>query len=147
MAYLKSFKNPAYAKYCRQKLTAKYRGIEFDISFPDWVDWWEEQLGPQWLQKRGLGKDKYVMGRLGDTGSYRLDNIECITQSKNMTDSNHRKPRGGGPIRLGCKHTNETIEKMRLVKLGNKNPFYGKKHTDETRQKMSKNSRWRNENG
>lgn len=46
----------------------------------------------------------------------------------------------GGENTKGYHHRLESREKMRLAKkgtfLGEENPFYGKKHTDETRQKM-----------
>lgn len=35
----------------------------------------------------------------------------------------------------GRKHSPETIEKMRISKLGKNNPFYGKKHSDTQKQK------------
>jgi hypothetical protein len=34
------------------------------------------------------------------------------------------------------KHSKETIQKMRESKLGPKNSSYGKKHTEETKQKI-----------
>ena len=36
----------------------------------------------------------------------------------------------------GYKHTPEAIENMRNAKIGDKNPFFGRKHTVETKQKM-----------
>jgi len=38
----------------------------------------------------------------------------------------------------GCNHTPETLEQMRLCKLQEKNPFFGKHHTEETKQNWSK---------
>lgn len=38
---------------------------------------------------------------------------------------------------LGKKHSQETIEKIREKNLGENNAFYGKKHTKESREKMS----------
>jgi len=37
----------------------------------------------------------------------------------------------------GLKHSQESIEKMRLAKLGDKNSFYNKTHTEETKRKIS----------
>ena len=42
---------------------------------------------------------------------------------------------GGGPS-PGWNHTEESIEKMRLSRLGEKNPFYGRKHSEETKDRM-----------
>lgn len=38
---------------------------------------------------------------------------------------------------FGKTHTEDTINKMRITKLGNKNSFYGKLHTEESKRKMS----------
>lgn len=38
---------------------------------------------------------------------------------------------------IGRKHTPETIEKMRLSKLGAKNNFHGRSHTDQTKSAIS----------
>jgi group I intron endonuclease len=37
----------------------------------------------------------------------------------------------------GLKHSQESIEKMRLAKLGDKNSFYNKTHSEETKRKIS----------
>jgi len=37
---------------------------------------------------------------------------------------------------LGRKHSPETIEKIRLSKIGSKNPFYGKHLSEEHKQKI-----------
>ncbi len=41
----------------------------------------------------------------------------------------------------GKKHTDESVKKMSNSKLGENNPFHGKKHSDETLQKMRNNDR------
>ena len=53
----------------------------------------------------------------------------------NMTDG------GDGAVnristKKGIKLTEEVKEKMRLGNLGDKNPFYGKKHTEETKKRI-----------
>ena len=40
-------------------------------------------------------------------------------------------------FKKGKHHSEETKNKMREVKKGEKNPFYGKHHSDETRKKLS----------
>ena len=39
-------------------------------------------------------------------------------------------------FRKGYYHSDKTKEKMSKKKIGNKNPFYGKNHTEETKKKM-----------
>lgn len=40
----------------------------------------------------------------------------------------------------GRKHSKKTIEKIRLAKLGSRNPFYGKHHSEKTRRILSERS-------
>lgn len=57
-------------KYASQKSGAKKRGIEWKITFDEWVTWWGEDI-----HKRGLGHDSFQMQRYGDKGAYELGNI------------------------------------------------------------------------
>ena len=45
----------------------------------------------------------------------------------------------GGRSQLGYRHSQQCKRILRQKSLGQNNPFYGKKHTDETRQIMKKN--------
>ena len=82
--------------YGKQMASAKKRGIEFELTLSEWVDWWEKQLGKDWFEKRGCRKGQYVMARPGDTGPYRLGNIECVLAEENHRNYNHaRKPSSG----------------------------------------------------
>src|SRR5882724_3182583 len=72
--------------YFHHKSRAKYRGIKFDISLKEWENWWKDQLGPDWISKRGNRRGKYVMARIGDQGSYRLGNIKCILTEENVKE-------------------------------------------------------------
>jgi hypothetical protein len=64
---------------------AKRRGIEFCFTFEEWVNWWEINLGPTWLQKRGIRLGQYCMARNNDLGPYHPDNVKCLTCSENHT--------------------------------------------------------------
>jgi len=74
-------------KYDDQKWMAKCRGIEFKLTIDQWVNWWEANLGDDWLKKRGCKSGQYVMARIGDKGPYALGNIECITSNQNHKDA------------------------------------------------------------
>jgi hypothetical protein len=89
-------KRPGRYAYLNHKYRAKARGIEFKFSFDKWIDWWEDNLGPNWQQKRGSRPGKFVMARKGDKGPYHPDNVECILSEKNSKDTkiNGRMPRG-----------------------------------------------------
>lgn len=79
-------KNPKRVAYTVQKSNARIRGIDFLLSYIEWVNWWGEDY-----DRRGRGKDNLVMARVGDTGPYTLDNIIKITGSENTLQSNRRR--------------------------------------------------------
>lgn len=39
---------------------------------------------------------------------------------------------------FGKKHTDESLEKQKIAKKGNKNPFHGKKHTEKRNDDLRK---------
>jgi hypothetical protein len=76
------------ARYIRQRLNARNRGIEFKLTYVEWYDWWVAELaiaGPN--AKRGRSRGGLVMCRFGDAGAYALGNIYCGTHSDNMRDA------------------------------------------------------------
>lgn len=77
--------------------TARRRGITFQLTFEEWVKWWQSNLGDDWFNKRGKTHGKYVMARKGDKGPYRLDNIKCILAVENSREWD-RPPGHGGKI-------------------------------------------------
>lgn len=76
-------------KYSAQKASAKIRGIDWQLSFNDWYDWWQ-QTG-HW-EERGCRKGQYVMSRIGDCGPYSLNNIFCSTVEQNNSDRHKFNP-------------------------------------------------------
>lgn len=76
-AYVRS---PA-GRYQAQRIEAGRRGIEWKLTFQEWVEWWGDDYS-----KRGRGPDDLVMGRIGDIGPYSLDNIEKITKRQNCVN-------------------------------------------------------------
>lgn len=69
--------------YNHQRLNARYRGIAWEISFPEWWCLWLES--GKWEQ-RGKRIGQYVMSRLKDVGPYKIGNVEIVTCSKNCSD-------------------------------------------------------------
>jgi len=61
----------ARTAYYSQMSHAKARGIGWEITFQEWLDWWGEDL-----DRRGRGKDQLSMQRIRDRGPYKLGNIE-----------------------------------------------------------------------
>lgn len=76
-------RNPATHKYVQQMLNAGARGIEFNMTFPQWWAVW--QASGKW-NERGRGQG-YVMARTGDIGPYAVGNVYICTQSQNSKDS------------------------------------------------------------
>lgn len=85
------------AKLCfnDHKKNARKRGIDFHFTFEEWVKWWEDNLGPDWLKLRGRSSKQYQMARKGDEGPYCVHNVECLTRAENSaqvdTYKNKRK--------------------------------------------------------
>lgn len=100
-------------RYLAQKHHAIARGVEWQISFDDWHQWWKDSGH---YHERGRLSNEYCMCRKGDTGPYSLENIYCATVSENISDS----------------HVNNRIPKMQ--------PFLGRSHSEETKKKMSNSS-------
>lgn len=79
--------------YNSQKCAAKKRGIEFLLTFDEWLNWWI-QTGK--LELRGKTKGCYQMCRVNDVGPYSLDNIYCDTVEANSKLPIEGKPRKEG---------------------------------------------------
>jgi hypothetical protein len=68
----------ARRRYYRQKYGAKARGIGWQLTFEQWLDWWGEDL-----DRRGTHYNSLGMCRFGDVGPYALDNIYKGTPRQN----------------------------------------------------------------
>lgn len=69
--------------YLHQRRNARKRGIEWQITLPEWVEAWRQS--GRW-DSRGLGKDKYVMARRNDLGPYASWNVYITTSGQNAAD-------------------------------------------------------------
>ncbi len=93
----------AFDRYLAQAAHCRTRGIPFEFGPLEWIAWWEEHLGPDWLQKRGRKRGQYVMARLGDKGPYSPINVKCILSEDNCSERKingtdaapHKKARPG----------------------------------------------------
>lgn len=68
------------SKFYTQQNHAKRRGIEWKLTFEEWLLWWGEDL-----DKRGRGFGKLQMCRIGDEGPYSLGNIYKGTHNHNSS--------------------------------------------------------------
>jgi hypothetical protein len=96
----------AKQKYNEQKYRAKSRGIEFILTFEEWWDIWQQS--GKWEQ-RGCKKGCYVMSRIGDTGSYSINNVFIQLHDLNAKDG-----------QLGKTLSSSHIQSIRKTMLGNK---------------------------
>lgn len=79
--------NEHYQKYHNQRYHAsKVRGIEFNLSFEEWLDWWGDDI-----ENRGCTAGKLQMGRYNDEGPYALGNIYKCTIEENLSLRKGRK--------------------------------------------------------
>ena len=47
-----------YNAYWAHKADAKARGKDGKFTLEEWINWWEEKLGPDWLRNAGLERDQ-----------------------------------------------------------------------------------------
>lgn len=91
----------AAIRFQQQCAGAKRRGIEWAISFEEWLAVWE--ASGKW-ESRGIGRARYVMARFGDVGPYAASNVEIITSAQNTVDAHkngrfqYRVPQRPGDI-------------------------------------------------
>lgn len=116
-----------YKKYRDQKSKAKHRGINFQLTFDEWWNIWQQS--GKW-NERGICKGQYVMSRIADKGGYTIDNVVIQTVGDNNREAfkTHRI----APM-LGKKHSPETLAKLKQRPSPNK----GKILSDETKKKIS----------
>ena len=78
----------AKEKYNSQKRRAKARNIGFFLTFEQWKDIWI--ASGKWGQ-RGVGRGKYNMSRIGDTGPYAVNNVFIQSHDDNLSDAHKGK--------------------------------------------------------
>ena len=101
-------------RYDQHKGNARGRGIAFQFTFEDWVNWWEEHLGYRWFEKRGRNRGQYVMARYKDRGAYVRGNVKCI-----LAEDNNQEKASNGTSTKGMKNpaaklTDEQVRKIYL---------------------------------
>jgi len=113
MKYPKEIR-PHIKKYGGQKIKAKRRGVDWQLTFQEWYDWWQ---ATGHYEERGRGREQYCMCRYGDTGPYSLSNIFCQTSAQNVSDAKA----GKSSWNKGISPTEETRQKLSLKIKGKPN--------------------------
>lgn len=75
------FRAKPYGKFVDQRQSAIQRGIDWKLSFDDWLGWWGDDL------KHRHGATGLMMLRFKDEGPYALDNIYKGTAADNIRDT------------------------------------------------------------
>lgn len=79
-------------KFRAQRGKAKQRGIDWQLTFEEWLGIWEKSGK---FELRGRQSGNYVMARFGDVGPYSVDNVFVEESGKNISDAYNYKPCGG----------------------------------------------------
>jgi len=81
--FIRSKKQSKAHRYLRQKRNAAYRGVVFNLTFPQWVDVWNQS---GLYDSRGRGIDGYCMSRRGDSGAYEVGNVYIASVIENSAE-------------------------------------------------------------
>src|SRR5689334_21332753 len=73
--------------FSQQRNAAKRRGIPFLFSFEEWWAWW--QIEDRW-SRRGKGRGKLAMARIGDMGPYAPGNVYPDLHENNTRNMSRR---------------------------------------------------------
>ena len=96
-------------KYKAQMKNAEMRGIQFLLTFEQWLELWNASGK---LEQRGRGAAKFCMCRIADVGSYELGNVFIGTGRENVRDGN-----------LGKEMTQEVRDKISKSNIGKPHPW------------------------
>jgi group I intron endonuclease len=110
----------------------------FIHQYDSFINGYNETHGGQapFLGKKHTKKAKQSISNAHRGNKYNLGKKRSIESIKKQKDNHPNKKDGYVHNMTNFKHSKETIQKMRESKLGPKNSSYGKKHTEETKQKI-----------
>lgn len=112
--------------FTNQRSSAKTRGVAFKLSYVQWLAIWARSGK---LEKRGRKRHQYCMARIGDKGPYAVGNVKITTFKQNCLERRFDKQTREkmGRAHIGKKHSEETKQKMSKNNSGRNNPMYGKR--------------------
>lgn len=123
----------AKIKFRYQRARAIQRGIDWELTFEQWFQWWMDT--GHWDQ-RGKGFGKYVMSRYGDIGPYSLDNIFCQLDVENSREG-AKKLKGVKKSEEFCKNLSIKLAgRPKPHQEGKLNRFHKDNLTDDLREKI-----------
>ena len=77
-------------KFHCQRNSAFDRGIEWELTFDEWLDIWQSSGH---LEERGRGVGKYCMSRFGDIGPYSANNVFIQLWTDNTSQAHKGVPK------------------------------------------------------
>ena len=81
-------RKPYNNKFLDHRLHAKKRGIEWQFTYEEWINWWGDDIA-----NRGPRKGQLVMARFNDSGPYHPNNVQKLTVEENVRDAQLGKPK------------------------------------------------------
>lgn len=75
-------------RYREQKYNARGRGIEWSLTYEEWLKIWTDSGK---LHLRGRKGGGYVMARFGDVGPYSVENVSIVPFEQNSSEANKGK--------------------------------------------------------
>ena len=82
--------NPWRRAYNTQRKKARARGITWEFTFDEWLEWWGDDI-----TKRGNKKGELCMARYNDTGPYAEWNVRKCTTECNAREREARRIKRG----------------------------------------------------
>ena len=110
-------------KFVAQRMQARRRGIDFFLTFDEWMGIWAQS---GLLSERGKGIGKYNMARFGDTGPYAVGNVFIMRHEENTREGSIGRtlsPASREKVaasKRGKKLSAKCIETLRVAKQGNR---------------------------
>lgn len=108
--------NKAKQQFHNHKARAKRKGIPFLLTFEEWCKIW---LDSGQYYNKGTKRGQYVMSRFNDIGPYSINNVKIQTVGENTKEA----------------FTTNNSDFIK-PKFGIDNHFYGKKHTETSKEKI-----------
>lgn len=133
-------------KYVGQSKMLKIRIRDHERNFKESIFWFSGENKPLWKSVRKYGRENFSLCILRYCSESELDELEIYyIKELNSHKSKHgyNISWGGNSSVRGLKFSSKTRKKMSDARLGEKNPFYKKTHSEETRKKISD---WRRSN-
>jgi hypothetical protein len=132
-------------KYQKHRAQSKFRGIDFNFTFDEWMDWWASHGVDKTLDIKWPPRTRPCMCRFNDTGAYEIGNVYCASHDENVKDlfgNNRHNPRGKKTdlrYRWGSELlTLETLQTKGNFPYGHDWRFYKASTYDINRQKECK---------